>query len=134
MAIQFHQLSRADQARARRLRDRAHKVGVLESVSQMAKDLHYWEEQVADAERAAAQPAQPSEAELLAERERLLTRIAEIDAHLPEPEGVEVTTRQAAIALGVSVRTVQRWASTGKVAAVKNQDGRWVVTIEQGGN
>lgn len=65
---------------------------------------------------------------LLAEREELLARIAEIDALLPEPDGTEVDTRHAAQALGVSVRTVQRWAAQGKVAAVKT-DGRWVVTI-----
>lgn len=66
---------------------------------------------------------------LLAERERLLARVAEIDALLPEPEGTEVTTREAAAALGVSVRTVQRWAKDGKVDAHKNETGRWVVTI-----
>lgn len=66
---------------------------------------------------------------LLTERERLLARIAEIDALLPEPEGAEVSTREAAAALGVSVRTVQRWAATGKVDAHKNDAGRWVITI-----
>lgn len=66
---------------------------------------------------------------LLAERELLLTRLAEIDALLPEPEGTEVSTREAAQALGVSVRTVQRWAATGKVEAAKNAQGRWVITI-----
>lgn len=65
---------------------------------------------------------------LLAERERLLARVAEIDAQLPEPEGTEATTREAAAALGVSIRTVQRWAQTGRVDAEK-RDGRWVVTI-----
>lgn len=69
---------------------------------------------------------------LLAERERLLARLAEIDAQLPEPEGTEATTREAAAALGVSVRTVQRWAASGKVAAVKDERGRWVVTITVG--
>ena len=72
--------------------------------------------------------AGPSVDELLAEREQLLARLAEIDALLPEPEGAEVDTRAAAQALGVSVRTVQRWAAAGKVQAVK-QDGRWVITI-----
>lgn len=66
---------------------------------------------------------------LLAERERLLARLAEIDAQLPEPEGTEATTREAAAALGVSVRTVQRWAANGKVAASKDERGHWVVTI-----
>lgn len=66
---------------------------------------------------------------LLAEREQLLARLAEIDALLPEPEGTEATTREAAAALGVSVRTVQRWAAQGKVDARKDEQGRWVVTI-----
>ncbi|WP_239404624.1 helix-turn-helix domain-containing protein [Frankia sp. Cj3] len=67
--------------------------------------------------------------ELLAERDRLLARIAEIDALLPEPEGVETTTRQAAAALGVSIRTVQRWATAGKIAARKDDKGNWLITI-----
>lgn len=66
---------------------------------------------------------------LMAERETLLARLAEIDAQLPEPEGTEMTTRDAAVALGVSVRTVQRWAATGKVNASKDDAGRWVITI-----
>ncbi|MEU4410792.1 helix-turn-helix domain-containing protein [Streptosporangium sp. NPDC023963] len=66
---------------------------------------------------------------LLTEREQLLARLAEIDALLPEPEGTETTTQEAAKALGVSVRTVQRWAATGKVEARKNDQGRWVITI-----
>lgn len=66
---------------------------------------------------------------LLAERERLLARIAEIDALLPEPEGTEMSTREAAQALGVSVRTVQRWAAQGKIDATKDTGGRWVITI-----
>ncbi|MFI6793696.1 helix-turn-helix domain-containing protein [Nonomuraea sp. NPDC050383] len=66
---------------------------------------------------------------LLAEREQLLARIAEIDALLPEPEGTEATTREAAAVLGVSVRTVQRWAAQGKVQATKNDQGHWVITI-----
>lgn len=69
---------------------------------------------------------------LLAEREQLLARIAEIDALLPEPEGTEATTREAATALGVSVRTVQRWAAQGKVDARKNDQGHWVITITVG--
>jgi len=66
---------------------------------------------------------------LLAEREQLLARIAEIDALLPEPEEAEVSAREAAAALGVSVRTVQRWAAQGKVEAAKNEQGHWVITI-----
>lgn len=73
--------------------------------------------------------AVPTESELLAEREALLARVAEIDALLPEPEGTEMSTRQAAAALSVSVRTVQRWAATGKVQAAKDSHGRWIITI-----
>jgi len=73
-------------------------------------------------------PQMPSVDELRAERERLLARLAEIEAMLPEPEGVEVDTRKAAEVLGISVRTVQRWVAAGKVAARKI-NGRWVITI-----
>ncbi len=76
-----------------------------------------------------AAASEPDIDALLAERERLLARIAEIDAILPEPEGVEMSTRQAAQALGVSVRTVQRWAQAGKVNAAKDSQGRWTITI-----
>lgn len=75
-----------------------------------------------------AKQAEPDVDALLAEREALLARVAEIDAPLPEPEGTETTTREAAVALGVSVRTVQRWAATGKVEARKD-NGRWIITI-----
>ena len=74
-------------------------------------------------------PAEPDIDALLAEREQLLARLAEIDALLPEPEGTEMSTREAAQALGVSVRTVQRWAAQGKVDATKDTGGRWVITI-----
>lgn len=79
-----------------------------------------------------ATPAEPvvvSVEVLLAEREQLLARLAEIDAQLPEPEGTEVDTRHAAQVLGVSVRTVQRWAVQGRVQAAKDAQGRWVITI-----
>jgi excisionase family DNA binding protein len=39
-----------------------------------------------------------------------------------------VTTREIAQARRVSVRTVQRWASQGKLDAVKVA-GRWIITI-----
>lgn len=94
-------------------------------------------DKIADHMAATSQPSVPSVDELLAEREALLARIAEIDTMLPEPEGTEVNTRQAASALGVSVRTVQRWAAAGKVTAVKDDAGRWVITItitQQGDN
>lgn len=74
----------------------------------------------------------PAVEELLAERERLLKRLEEIEALLPEPEGAEMGTREAAAALGVSVRTVQRWAQQGKVQARKDERGRWVITITLG--
>lgn len=67
--------------------------------------------------------------ELMAERERLLERVAQIDAKLPEPTGATMSTREAAVALGVSVRTVQRWARAGKVDAKKNDEGKWEITI-----
>jgi excisionase family DNA binding protein len=92
-----------------------------------------WEQRIRTAERTAEAAKQweeqPSEADLLAERERLLARVAEIDALLPPPPAAEVTTRQAAQALGVSIRTVQRWAAQGKVQASKDAQGRWVITI-----
>lgn len=78
-----------------------------------------------------AEPApEPGTDALLAERAELLARLAEIDALLPEPEGVEADTRTAAAVLGVSVRTVQRWAAQGKVTARKD-GGQWIVTITQ---
>jgi hypothetical protein len=80
----------------------------------------------------AEEPAVTDLDALLAEREQLLARLAEIDARLPEPEGAEASTRDAAVALGVSVRTVQRWAATGKVDARKDDRGRWVITITVG--
>lgn len=41
---------------------------------------------------------------------------------------ITVTTREAANALGVSLRTAQRWAATGKLQATKVQ-GRWAITL-----
>lgn len=41
---------------------------------------------------------------------------------------IQVTTREAAIALGVSVRTVQRRAQRGQLDATK-VGGRWVITL-----
>lgn len=55
--------------------------------------------------------------------ERLLAGIADAVA------GTELTTRQAAERLGVSVRTVQRRCQQGKLAARKNERGRWVITL-----
>lgn len=82
------------------------------------------EEPAADAPGSAADVE-----ELRSERERLLARVAEIDALLPAPEGIEATTVEAAQVLGVSLRTVQRWAQTGRVEAAKDQSGRWIITI-----
>lgn len=41
---------------------------------------------------------------------------------------IHITTREAATALGVSIRTVQRRAQRGQLAAVKVY-GRWIITI-----
>lgn len=41
----------------------------------------------------------------------------------------KVSVREAAAELGVSVRTVQRRAAAGKIAAHKDERGRWVVTL-----
>jgi excisionase family DNA binding protein len=133
MAKQWHQYSKEEQSDARDLRDRGFAVGINESVSQIIKDLDGWEQRIRTAERTAEAAKQweeqPTEAALLAERERLLARVAEIDALLPPPPATEVTTRQAAQALGVSIRTVQRWAAQGKVQASKTVQGHWVITI-----
>ena len=41
----------------------------------------------------------------------------------------ELTTAQAAQELGVSIRTVRRWAVTGKITARKNTRGHWTITL-----
>ena len=41
----------------------------------------------------------------------------------------ELTTAQAAQELGVSIRTVRRWAATGKITARKNDRGHWTITL-----
>ncbi len=41
---------------------------------------------------------------------------------------IQVTTREAATACGISLRTAQRWAAKGKLTAVKTS-GRWVITL-----
>ncbi|MFF3665409.1 helix-turn-helix domain-containing protein [Microtetraspora malaysiensis] len=41
---------------------------------------------------------------------------------------ITITTREAAAALGISLRTAQRWAATGKLTATKT-GGRWSITI-----
>ncbi|MFD8564828.1 helix-turn-helix domain-containing protein [Streptosporangium canum] len=43
--------------------------------------------------------------------------------------GIQVTTREVATAHGISLRTAQRWAKTGKLNAVKNEAGRWAITL-----
>lgn len=40
-----------------------------------------------------------------------------------------LTTAQAAQELGVSPRTVRRWAAVGKLSARKNARGHWVITL-----
>lgn len=42
---------------------------------------------------------------------------------------IQVTTREAAAALRISIRTAQRWAAQGKLPAVKT-GGRWVITLQ----
>jgi excisionase family DNA binding protein len=41
---------------------------------------------------------------------------------------IQISTREAAAAHGVSIRTAQRWAKQGKLNAVK-QGGRWQITL-----
>ncbi|WP_431897878.1 helix-turn-helix domain-containing protein [Nonomuraea sp. bgisy101] len=41
---------------------------------------------------------------------------------------IQVNTREAAAAHGISIRTAQRWAQTGKLPATKVA-GRWVITL-----
>lgn len=50
-------------------------------------------------------------------------------AAVTAPALVELTTAQAAEALGVSVRTVQRRAQAGRLAGRKDSRGRWIVTL-----
>lgn len=100
MAVKWHQLSMAQQGLARKLFDRAAAVGVDVTTTQIGKDLGGWISRIAAAEREAA-----------------------------KPKTVEVTTKDAAATLGVSVRTIQRWAKAGKVVATKDQRGRWVITL-----
>jgi excisionase family DNA binding protein len=42
---------------------------------------------------------------------------------------ITLTTRETANALGVSLRTAQRWARSGKLQAVKVH-GRWAITLQ----
>jgi len=42
---------------------------------------------------------------------------------------MKITSREAAAQLGVSVRTVQRWAAAGKIEAIKDERGRWVIAL-----
>lgn len=42
---------------------------------------------------------------------------------------IQVTTREAATALRVSIRTIQRRAANGSLPAVKTA-GRWVITLQ----
>jgi len=41
----------------------------------------------------------------------------------------ELTTTQAAQELGVTARTVRRWAAAGKITARKNDRGHWIITL-----
>lgn len=42
---------------------------------------------------------------------------------------IQISTREAAAAIGRSVRTAQRWAQRGKLTAAKVA-GRWVITLQ----
>jgi hypothetical protein len=45
------------------------------------------------------------------------------------PKTIEASARDAAVALGVSVRTVQRRAAAGTLTARKDDRGYWVITL-----
>jgi len=48
---------------------------------------------------------------------------------LTAPQVRQMATREAARVLGVSVRTVRRWAAAGKLVAAKNARGHWIITL-----
>jgi len=104
--MNFRQLTRAQQNYARRLRERGWRVGISESVSQIAKDLGAFERLIEAAEQRAA-----------AERAAA------------EQQATTMSTREYAAARGISIRTAQRWAAAGKIPAAKNAQGRWAITI-----
>src|SRR5690606_35859028 len=57
------------------------------------------------------------------------TLIDNLTAALRRAGARELTTAQAAQELGVSIRTVRRWAATGKITARKNTRGHWTITL-----
>lgn len=58
--------------------------------------------------------------------DELVTRLMDSIAKAVSPD---LTTREAAEQLGVSVRTVQRWAKSSKVSGRKDARGRWVISL-----
>lgn len=57
------------------------------------------------------------------------TLIDNLTAAIRQAGARELTTAQAAQELGVSIRTVRRWAATGKINARKNGRGHWTITL-----
>lgn len=57
------------------------------------------------------------------------TLIDNLTAAIRRAGARELTTTQAAQELGVSTRTVRRWAAAGKIPARKNARGHWIITL-----
>lgn len=57
------------------------------------------------------------------------TLIGNLIAAIRRAGAREMTTAQAAQELGVSARTVRRWAAVGKLSARKNARGHWVILL-----
>ena len=57
------------------------------------------------------------------------TLIDNLTAAIRRAGARELTAAQAAQELGVSIRTVRRWAATGKINARKNARGHWTITL-----
>lgn len=55
--------------------------------------------------------------------------VAEAIADKLTPAPATVTTAEAAAQLGVSIRTIQRRAQRGQIAAAKDTRGRWIITL-----
>lgn len=52
---------------------------------------------------------------------------------MPGAKAARATTREIADAHGVTIRTAQRWAKSGKLDAAKDKAGRWVIALEAPG-
>jgi|SRR5690554_945307 len=57
------------------------------------------------------------------------TLLDNLNAAIRRAGARELTAAQAAQELGVSIRTVRRWAATGKITARKNDRGHWTITL-----